>query len=130
MKLGRNAPCPCGSGKKYKKCCLGTESSAEPTTHPSPRFRFESGSYGGPGRKYMPSAICYEQIAPDEWRDHFCLVNPTQCFDTEDDASACAESDLDEAAAARSAGGSDGDFAMSLRGKGYVRVEDFRRAKD
>jgi uncharacterized protein YecA (UPF0149 family) len=22
-KLGRNAPCPCGSGKKYKKCCLG-----------------------------------------------------------------------------------------------------------
>ncbi len=23
MKHGRNAPCPCGSGKKYKKCCLG-----------------------------------------------------------------------------------------------------------
>jgi preprotein translocase subunit SecA len=24
-KIGRNAPCPCGSGKKYKKCCaLGT----------------------------------------------------------------------------------------------------------
>ena len=22
MKIGRNAPCPCGSGKKYKKCCL------------------------------------------------------------------------------------------------------------
>jgi len=21
-KVGRNAPCPCGSGKKYKKCCL------------------------------------------------------------------------------------------------------------
>jgi len=20
-KVGRNAPCPCGSGKKYKKCC-------------------------------------------------------------------------------------------------------------
>ena len=27
-KIGRNAPCPCGSGKKYKKCCLGKE---EPT---------------------------------------------------------------------------------------------------
>jgi hypothetical protein len=24
-KIGRNAPCPCGSGKKYKKCCLGKE---------------------------------------------------------------------------------------------------------
>ncbi|RLJ21245.1 hypothetical protein DJ030_00630 [bacterium endosymbiont of Escarpia laminata] len=24
-KPGRNDPCPCGSGKKYKKCCLATE---------------------------------------------------------------------------------------------------------
>jgi SEC-C motif len=23
LKVGRNDPCPCGSGKKYKKCCLG-----------------------------------------------------------------------------------------------------------
>jgi len=22
-KIGRNDPCPCGSGKKYKKCCIG-----------------------------------------------------------------------------------------------------------
>jgi len=22
--IGRNDPCPCGSGKKYKKCCLNT----------------------------------------------------------------------------------------------------------
>lgn len=22
MKIGRNEPCPCGSGKKYKKCCM------------------------------------------------------------------------------------------------------------
>ena len=21
VKIGRNDPCPCGSGKKYKKCC-------------------------------------------------------------------------------------------------------------
>ncbi|MEA3464979.1 MAG: SEC-C metal-binding domain-containing protein [Thermodesulfobacteriota bacterium] len=25
MKIERNDPCPCGSGKKYKKCCLLTE---------------------------------------------------------------------------------------------------------
>jgi len=24
-KVGRNEPCPCGSGKKYKRCCWGTE---------------------------------------------------------------------------------------------------------
>jgi hypothetical protein len=25
-KIGRNAPCPCGSGRKYKKCCMVTDS--------------------------------------------------------------------------------------------------------
>ena len=25
-KIGRNDPCPCGSGLKYKKCCMGKES--------------------------------------------------------------------------------------------------------
>ncbi|MGD0678464.1 MAG: SEC-C metal-binding domain-containing protein [Polyangiaceae bacterium] len=29
-KVGRNAPCPCGSGKKFKKCCLGSTESARP----------------------------------------------------------------------------------------------------
>ncbi|MFO0794416.1 MAG: DUF1186 domain-containing protein [Candidatus Brocadiaceae bacterium] len=24
-KIGRNSPCPCGSGKKYKKCCMGKD---------------------------------------------------------------------------------------------------------
>jgi hypothetical protein len=28
-KPGRNDPCPCGSGKKYKKCCLGKERGTE-----------------------------------------------------------------------------------------------------
>ncbi len=27
-KVGRNDPCPCGSGKKYKKCCLGQKGNA------------------------------------------------------------------------------------------------------
>lgn len=25
MKVGRNDPCPCGSGKKYKKCCINNK---------------------------------------------------------------------------------------------------------
>jgi hypothetical protein len=27
--LGRNDPCHCGSGKKYKRCCLGKDEEAE-----------------------------------------------------------------------------------------------------
>ncbi len=29
MNAGRNDPCPCGSGRKYKKCCLPREAAAE-----------------------------------------------------------------------------------------------------
>lgn len=28
-KINRNEPCPCGSGKKYKKCCLGKQEHEE-----------------------------------------------------------------------------------------------------
>jgi len=33
-KIGRNAPCPCGSGKKLKKCCGQTVSTAESGIYP------------------------------------------------------------------------------------------------
>ena len=35
MKVGRNDPCPCGSGKKYKQCCYGKEG---PHTNPGGIF--------------------------------------------------------------------------------------------
>lgn len=31
MGVGRNDPCPCGSGKKYKKCCLEKDEAARPS---------------------------------------------------------------------------------------------------
>lgn len=30
--VGRNDPCPCGSGKKFKKCCLNSQSASEPSS--------------------------------------------------------------------------------------------------
>ncbi len=38
MKIGRNDPCPCGSGKKYKHCCLEADNTAR---------RVEDGGFGG-----------------------------------------------------------------------------------
>ena len=32
-KLGRNDPCPCGSGKKYKHCCLLRETGQAQAPH-------------------------------------------------------------------------------------------------
>lgn len=32
QRIGRNEPCPCGSGKKFKKCCIGkAQERKEPT---------------------------------------------------------------------------------------------------
>ena len=42
-KPGRNDPCPCGSGKKYKRCCLAKDEQAERTaladTSPRPSWQ-------------------------------------------------------------------------------------------
>ena len=34
--VGRNDPCPCGSGKKYKKCCQAKEPVVRDTAPPAP----------------------------------------------------------------------------------------------
>lgn len=40
-KIGRNDPCPCGSGRKYKKCCLAKDRAA---AAPSLSFRTSQGA--------------------------------------------------------------------------------------
>ena len=42
MKTGRNDPCPCGSGRKYKQCCLLADSSAATTPEEFLRRRIRS----------------------------------------------------------------------------------------
>ena len=49
MKIGRNDPCPCGSGKKFKHCCIDVTRSADalqamrhlPPALPADRFYAE-----------------------------------------------------------------------------------------
>ena len=38
-KVGRNAPCPCGSGRKFKRCCLDRPPEAPPPRPESARDR-------------------------------------------------------------------------------------------
>ena len=38
MKIGRNDPCPCGSGKKYKRCCLQTVTNENAPQSPTKRI--------------------------------------------------------------------------------------------
>ena len=40
-KIGRNDPCPCGSGKKYKHCCVGKIIEMEPSPNVFPSDQLE-----------------------------------------------------------------------------------------
>jgi hypothetical protein len=130
-RVGRNEPCPCGSGKKYKRCCADKANKEERTDGASSaagRFRYEAGSYGGPGVGYMPSILCFERSGLDTWREHFCLVNPEGMVEDPEAASAIADKHLEAAFAG--AGDAVEDFATSLKGAGYVGVSDFNMAVD
>jgi uncharacterized protein YecA (UPF0149 family) len=71
--VGRNDPCPCGSGKKYKKCCLPSQSSHK-----------ISEVSNKPQLKFLSSIITFEpindsnlenQLTPSEFEEvvHFRL---------------------------------------------------------
>ncbi len=55
-KLGRNDPCPCGSGKKYKKCCLA------------------SGLYEGVSESSSGAVSAHDQFAAEEEQEFEDLV--------------------------------------------------------
>ncbi len=130
-KIGRNSPCPCGSGEKYKLCCEKKEAELRASVLPAGRFRYETGSYGGPGRGYMPSILGYKEVGPDSWKEHLCLVKPDALFDDQDAADAVAEEHLAAARQAQIDGdGSPQEFALSLRHEGYKSISDFRRVKE
>ena len=65
-KIGRNEPCPCGSGKKYKKCCL-------PKDEAEARARFRAAEVTPSPRpdeapiQTVPSAVSQEP--PLDWNE-------------------------------------------------------------
>ncbi len=124
-KIGRNSPCPCGSGKKYKRCCEQREAEMRKAKLPASRTRYEPGSCGDIG-EFFPSLLCYKETDPDLWEEYYCLVKPDVRFEDEDAATAMATSHLDMAFAQMHAGGSPVDVAISLRHEGYKKLDQFR----
>jgi hypothetical protein len=69
--VGRNDPCPCGSGKKFKKCCLGKVDALSPA---DPQARLDPDA--GPGDVFSRSSVFvddengYDPLVapdPDDW---------------------------------------------------------------
>lgn len=59
-KVGRNEPCPCGSGRKYKKCCAGKEHAA-----PVPRSLVEQFQDLGPRAPRVQQQL-FERMRPGD----------------------------------------------------------------
>jgi hypothetical protein len=121
--IGRNDLCPCGSGKKYKKCCL-RNADQDTTSEFHSKYRFEAGSYGDVG-SFMPSIACLKLMQSGAWNYHFVLVNPNQVLPEEDQAVIQAGEDLSVAFEEKNKRGMDAAVAMDLKSKGYVSVDDF-----
>ncbi|MFQ6091569.1 MAG: SEC-C metal-binding domain-containing protein [bacterium] len=81
-KISRNAPCPCGSGKKYKRCCGAEEQSHSKGFTAGIRMkggvRFDEQADG-----YVPIVHTWDNVhchgEPTEWRS-------PKIFPTEEEA--------------------------------------------
>lgn len=77
MKPGRNEPCPCGSGKKYKRCCMNSISKQ----HASMLDDIEQVAAMNPNLSLEELNIVAEQkmkAANDRPHPDFCGLSPTQ----------------------------------------------------
>ena len=59
-KIGRNDPCPCGSGKKYKRCCLGLDIIPFPAVTDYPQGSFTEAERASAARKLLDFASTEE----------------------------------------------------------------------
>lgn len=73
MSAGRNDPCPCGSGKKYKRCCLAAEQAAEQGPEALSWRRVRRALEGFPARMRHFVEETYGPGAVSEGWDEFTL---------------------------------------------------------
>ena len=69
MTIGRNDPCPCGSGKKFKKCCAAKGETT--TAGPKAAIRMKGGI------SFDPAANAYRAIV-HSWDNAECIGDPQE----------------------------------------------------
>lgn len=66
--LGRNDPCHCGSGKKYKQCCLPKDEAAEREARAKAAAAAETAAPADAPAKAAPAAPRHQTRQP--WKGH------------------------------------------------------------
>jgi hypothetical protein len=82
MKIGRNEPCPCGSGKKYKECCLAADTEQQgPTGLPDIMAEIKKEIMGREFDSLSEIQAAVDQICQTQNRmqpEAFCGLSPEQ----------------------------------------------------
>lgn len=68
--VGRNDPCPCGSGKKFKRCCLNAQSPNEPSSglrQPDPQAPEVARSALDRAKGAIPEYDPFAEPDPEQW---------------------------------------------------------------
>lgn len=76
MKIGRNEPCPCGSGRKYKHCCLAKDGVRAQGDLPWRRMRRLLQEY--PGQMLGFIAKAYGPVMEEAWEEFVPVARRTQ----------------------------------------------------
>ncbi|KJE26753.1 SEC-C motif family protein [Geobacillus kaustophilus] len=61
MSIGRNDPCPCGSGKKYKKCCMNKQQQHEIKRMRQRRFFDQKYELSQMVQRFLDESLSYDE---------------------------------------------------------------------
>ncbi len=73
MNIGRNEPCPCGSGKKYKKCCLSKETAISTSEKKSEKVPDSKHYFSFKG---INAEAALHELAEKTFLTDWCYPNP------------------------------------------------------
>ena len=91
-KIGRNDPCHCGSGKKYKKCCMANDEQEIANSVPNSRIQKE---YGGLSVRKTPEELAFERDYFDEEEFEEDEVDENNFYAEDDDENVFDDEEID-----------------------------------
>jgi tetratricopeptide (TPR) repeat protein len=79
-KLGRNDPCPCGSGKKYKVCCALTAATVSPRQVPDIQTLHQQAQQAVARSDFAVAEYCYRKLHTAKPADAYILASLGQAL--------------------------------------------------